>query len=157
MDITITLIGQMITFALLVLFTMKFVWPPLTKALEARREKIAAGLAAADQGTQALAKAEAEAKILLSQAREESARILAQARVQGEEMVAQASAESKTEGERQIAAARVRIEAESRTAREELRKEVGRIGLDLASRVLHAEVDSKRHKSLVDELAAKLN
>ena len=122
MDIGITLIGQMVTFGLLVAFTMKFVWPPLTKALEARRAKIAEGLSAADQGKEMLKVAESDALVLIVSAREEAARIVGLARVQGEEMVAQAREEARQEGVRQLEAARMRIDSEERSAREELRK-----------------------------------
>jgi len=157
MDISITLIGQMVTFALLVIFTMKFVWPPLVKALEARRSKIAEGLSAADQGKEALKRAEADAAALLSIAREEAGRIVGQARVQGEEMIAQARDAARQEGERQMAAAKLRIDSEERAAREELRKQSARLALEISAKVLEAEIDPKRHQQLVDKLSARLN
>jgi len=157
MDIGITLIGQMVTFGLLVFFTMKFVWPPLTKALEARRAKIAEGLSAADQGKEMLKVAESDALVLIVSAREEAARIVGLARVQGEEMVAQAREEARQEGVRQLEAARMRIDSEERSAREELRKQSARLALDIASKVLGAEIDPKRHQALVDRMSAQLN
>lgn len=157
MDIGITLIGQMVTFGLLVLFTMKFVWPPLTKALEARRAKIAEGLAAADLGRDALKRAESDALVLLVSAREEAARIVGQARLQGEEMISQSRENARQEGERQLAAARMRIDSEERAAREELRRKSAQLALEIAAKLLAAEIDPKRHQALVDRMSAQLN
>lgn len=157
MDISITLIGQMVTFGLLVFFTMKFVWPPLVKALEARRAKIAEGLSAADLGKETLKRAEADAAALISTAREEAGRIVGQARVQGEEMIAQARDAARQEGERQLAAAKLRIDSEERGAREELRRQSVLLALEISAKVLEAEIDPKRHQVLVDKMSARLN
>lgn len=157
MSINLTLIGQMITFMLLVFFTMKFIWPPLTKALEDRRKKIAEGLAASDRGQELLVAAREDAATIISLARREASEIVAQARVQAEEMVAQARSQAKAEGERQLTTARARITSETRVAREELRRQIGVLSLEIAGKVLRQEMHSDKQLGLYDEAASRLN
>ncbi len=157
MSINLTLIGQMITFILLVLFTMKFIWPPLTKALEDRRTKIAEGLAASERSQEELEHAQTEAANIVRQARAEANQIVSQARDQVQEMISQAQVQAKAEGDRQLSAARSRIVAETRVAREELRKSIGTLSLEIAGKVLRQEMHSEKQRALYDEAAKNLN
>jgi F-type H+-transporting ATPase subunit b len=156
MSLNLTLIGQMITFMLLVFFTMKFIWPPVTKALEDRQKRIAEGLAASDRGQELLADARLEADGIVAAARREAVEIIGLARSQASDMVDQARSQAKDEGERQLAAARARIATEARVAREELRRSIGSLSLEIAGKVLRQEMRDERQRGLYDEAAGRL-
>jgi F-type H+-transporting ATPase subunit b len=156
MSINLTIVGQMITFMLLVFFTMKFIWPPVTKALEERRKRIAEGLAASDRGQELLAAARLEAEGIIAQARREAADIVGMARSQASDMVDQARVHAKDEGDRQLTAARARIASEARVAREELRRSIGALSLEIAGKVLRQEMRGERQRGLYDEAAGRL-
>ncbi len=156
MNINLTLIGQSIAFAVFVWFCLKFVWPPIIKALEERRTRIAEGLAAAEEGRREKEKAEEEVEERLKEAREQAKDIIANAKKQAEGVVEEARNEARSESERILKAARAEIDQQINQAREELRKEVVKIALDGAERVLMREVDSKAHSETLDKLAAGL-
>lgn len=156
MNVTATLFGQMGTFLVLVLFVMKFLWKPVLNALEDRRTRIAEGLAAAEKGHEEQARAEERAAEALKDAREQAGEIIAQAQRRGAEIVEESKAAARTEGERLLVAARAEIDQESLQAREALRKEVGRIALAGAERLLRREVDAGRHAELLGQLAEEL-
>ncbi|MFO1418240.1 MAG: F0F1 ATP synthase subunit B [Methylotetracoccus sp.] len=156
MTINATLVGQMITFALLVLFTMKYVWPPLMQALEERKKKIAEGLAAADRGRQDLENAEKRAKGLLKEAKEQAAEIVNLAQRRANEVVDESKQAAKQEGERIVAAAKTDIDREVQAAREALRKQVSTLALGAAEQILGQEVDHERHKKLLKNLGKQL-
>ena len=156
MNINLTLIGQSIAFAVFVWFCMKFVWPPIVKALNDRKTRIAEGLAAADEGLRAKEKAEEEVEERLKEAREQAKDILANAKKQAEGVVEEARNEARSESERILKAARAEIDQQVHQAREELRKQVVTIALDGAQQVLMREVDSKAHSETLEKLAANL-
>lgn len=156
MDITVTLIGQMATFLLLVLFTMKFVWPPLVKALEARRARIAEGLDAADRAQRALAEAERRSAETLAAAEAEASRIVEAARERGAALEARAAERAKAESERLLAAGKARLAGEERAAAERLRGQTAALALDIAAKILDAEIDPARHRALLDRAGAML-
>jgi F-type H+-transporting ATPase subunit b len=155
-NINATLLGQMITFALLVWFTMKYVWPPLTSALEERRARIADGLAAAERGTHELELAHKRSAEVLRTARQEAVDVIAQANKRATEIIEEAKADARTEGERLMGAARAEIEQELNRAKEDLRKEVGALALAGAARILEREIDPKAHRDLLDNLVAQI-
>ena len=72
MNFNATLFGQMIAFAIFVWFCMKFVWPPIIKALEDRKTRIADGLAAAEKGVHDLELASRRATEILHEGKEQS-------------------------------------------------------------------------------------
>ncbi len=156
MSINATLIGQMITFALLVWFTMKYIWPPLIQALEERKKKIAKGLAAAEKGQEDMKMAEKKAITVLKEAKEQSADIVNLAHKRANEMVEESKESAKQEGERLIVAAKAQIEQEMQQAREGLRQEVSNLAINAAEQILKAEVDASKHKEIVDNVAKKL-
>lgn len=156
MNVTATLFGQMGTFLVLVLFVMKFLWKPILGALEDRRRRIADGLAAAEKGHEDQARAEERAAEALREAREQASEIIAQAQRRGEEIVEESKSAARTEGERILAAARTEIDQESLRARDALRREVGRIALAGAERLLRREVDAAQHAELLGQLAEEL-
>ncbi|MFA7095603.1 MAG: F0F1 ATP synthase subunit B [Gammaproteobacteria bacterium] len=156
MNINATLLGQMITFALLVWFTMKFVWPPLTRALEARRTRIADGLAAAERGAHELELAQKRAGEMLREARQQAADLVAQANKRAAEIIEEAKNEARAEGERLLTAARAEIDQEINRAKEQLRAEVVTIALAGASKILEREIDANAHRDILDKLVAEI-
>lgn len=156
MSINATLIGQMITFTLLVWFTMKYVWPPIIGALEARKAKIAEGLAAAEKGQEEIKLAEKKAKSVLKESKEHAAEIIGSAQKRANELVEEAKLQAKAEGERLIEAARTQIEQEIHQARENLRKEVSALALRAAEQILKEEIDKAKHHNILNRAAEEL-
>jgi F-type H+-transporting ATPase subunit b len=155
-SINATLLGQMITFALLVLFTMKYVWPPLMQALEERKKKIAEGLAAADRGKQDLENAEKRAKVFLKEAKDQAAEIVNLAQKRANDVVDESKQAAKLEGDRIVAAAKAETDREVQAAKEGLRKQVSGLALAAAEQILKAEVDEKKHKDVLNDLKKQL-
>lgn len=149
MNITATLIGQSITFAVFVWFCMKFIWPPIITALEARRKQIADGLAAADRGRHELELASKRAAENLHEAKQKAAEIIAQAEKRATQLIDEAKSAAKDEGERMIVAARAEIDQERNRAREALRADVAQLVVAGASKVLRREVNAQAHADLL--------
>ena len=156
MDINMTLIGQSIAMIVFVWFCMKFIWPPLLEAIEERQQKIADGLAAADEGQERLEQATAEAAAIVVEARKQATGILDQAHSFANEIVGEGKADGAKERDRQLAAAKVEIEQEANRARDELRGEVSAIAIASAEKILQREIDSKQHEDILGKLAAEL-
>lgn len=156
MDIGMTLLGQMISFAILIGFTAKFIWPPLMAAIEERQSKIADGLAAADRSKKDLAQAEEKVNEVLREARTKAAEIIAQAEARGNQIIDAAKQEAIVEGSRQKAAAQAEIVSATSRAREDLRKHVSLLAVAGAEKLIRREIDSTAHKALLDELAAEI-
>lgn len=156
MDINASLLGQAITFAILVLFTMKFVWPPLHKMLEERANRIASGLAAAERGRQELLSAEQRVTEELKHVQVRATEIMANAEKRGEQVVAAAKEAASTEAKRILADAQAEITQEVARAKEQLRTAVATLAIKGAEQILHAEIDKSRHETILTELMAKL-
>lgn len=156
MSINATLIGQMITFALLVWFTMKYIWPPLFDSLEERRKKIAEGLAAAEKGHESMHLAEKKAKTVIKEAKDQSAEIINQAQKRANELIEEAKELAKKEGERMILAARAQIEQEMQQAKESLRQEVATLAFSAAEQILAAEIDKNKHADIINKVSNQL-
>ena len=156
MDINATLIGQTIAMIVFVWFCMKFIWPPLLAAIEERQEKIAQGLAAAEQSAEQLDRAKAEADDIVADARRQATQILDQANARANEIVAEGKSEGTRERERQLSAAKAEIEQEAHRAREELRGAVSAVALAGADKILKREIDAKAHDDILGELARDL-
>ena len=156
MDINQTLIIQMVVFLALIWFTMKFVWPIILGAMNEREKKIAAGLAAAEQGQQDLSEAKSRADEVIKEARQRALTIESQAQVRANQIIEEARKAAGLEGEKALAAAKSQIELESNRARDQLRGQVVNLAVAGAKRVLEREVDAKTHGELLDQLAAKL-
>lgn len=152
----ITLLGQMITFGLLVWFTMKFVWPPLMRAMEARQKTIADGLAAGERGKHDLEMAQQKAGEILRHARSEAAETVAAAGKHAATIVDDAKVQARSEGEKILHAARAEIERERNAAREQLRQQVAALAVSGAARILEKEIDAKAHAKLIDGLVKEL-
>ena len=156
MNLNMTFFGQMITFAILIWFTMKFIWPPLNKAIEERQQKIAEGLAAAEQSQKNLAQAQQSVDAELRSARTKANEIIEQAHQRANQIIDQAKNDAIAEANRQKSAAEAEISAASNRAREELRKQVSTLAVTGAEKLLKREIDANAHKALLDELAAQL-
>ncbi len=156
MSINATLIGQMITFALLVWFTMKYIWPPLFDSLEQRKKKIADGLAAAEKGQESMQLAEKKAKGVLKVAKEQSSEIVNLAQKRATELVEASKDTAKKEGERLILVAKAQIEQEKQQAKEGLRKEVAALALRAAEQILSAEIDKTKHQDILSKISNQL-
>lgn len=156
MNLNMTFFGQMLSFAILVWFTMKFIWPPLNAALEERQKKIAEGLAAADNSQKALAEAEARANDELKAARNKANEIIDQAHQRANQIVEAARHEAIEEGVRQKAIVEADIAASANRAREDLRKQVSQLAVTGAEKLIRREIDPAAHKALLDELAAEI-
>lgn len=156
MNINLTLIGQSITFAVFVWFCMKFVWPPIVAALEARKKQIADGLAAADRGKHELELAAKRASETLHDAKIKASEIIAQAEKRASQIIDEAKNAAKGEGDRMIAAAKAEIEQESHRAREALRSEVAVLVIAGAEKVLRREIDAKAHADLLEAIKNEL-
>jgi F-type H+-transporting ATPase subunit b len=151
-----TLIGQMITFGLLVLFTMKYVWPPIMQAMQDRQKRIADGLASAERGVREQELAKAKSAQMLKEAKQQAAEIVAQAHKRANEVIEQSKLDARTEGDRQLLAAKAEIEQEVNRAREQLRHQVVTLAVAGASKILKREVDEAANTALLDDLVAQL-
>ena len=156
MNPNMTFFGQMISFAILVWFTMKFIWPPLNAAIEERQKKIAEGLAAAERSQKDLAQAQQSADAALREARVKANEIIEQAHQRGNQIVEQAKTDAAVEATRQKAMADAEIVAAQNRAREDLRTQVSVLAVSGAEKLLRREIDANAHKALLDELAAQL-
>ncbi|WP_341667907.1 F0F1 ATP synthase subunit B [Alcaligenes sp. SDU_A2] len=156
MNLNATLFFQMIVFFVLAWFTMKFVWPPLTKAIDDRRQKIADGLAAADKGKADLAQAQARISLMDASAKSDNHQRIVDAEKQANALLEQARREAEAEKARIIAQAQQDAAQEVQRVREGLRGEVAILAVKGAEQILRREVDAKAHAELLDQLKAEL-
>ncbi len=156
MDINMSLIGQMITFAVLVWVSMKFVFPSLNAALDERAKRIADGLAAADQGQQAMVVAEKRASEALAGAREEASQRVADAEKRAQLVAEEIKANAQAEADRIIAQAKAEAEQQVTKAREALRAQVADLAVKGAEQILKREVTASAHADLLSRLAVEL-
>jgi len=155
-NINLTLIVQMVIFALLIWFTMKFVWPLILGAMEERSKKIALGLAAAEKGQTELTQARTNSDAIIREARERATQIIDHAQHRANEIVEQAKTAATQEGQRLVASAQQQIDLEANRARESLRKEVAELAVSTASKLLEREIDAKAHADLISKLATQI-
>ena len=156
MNINLTLIGQAIAFAIFVWFCVKYVWPPITAAMEARQKKIADGLSAADRASLDLELAQEKAAQQMRQAKEEAAGLIDQANKRAAQIVEASKGDARKEGEKLIEQAHAEIQQERVQARDALRTEVAVLAIAGAEKILEATVDAKAHSEMLDKLAAQL-
>lgn len=156
MNLNATLFFQMIVFFVLGWFTMKFVWPPLTKAMDDRRQKIADGLAAADKGKADLAQAQARISLIEASAKTETHARMADIEKQAAMLMDAARRDAEAEKARIIAQAQQDAAQEAQRAREGLRADVAMLAVKGAEQILQREVDAQAHAQLLDQLKAQL-
>jgi F-type H+-transporting ATPase subunit b len=156
MNLNQTMWYQAGVFFILALFTMKFVWPPLIGAIDARIKKIANGLAAADQGQAAMKEAEKKIQLELAGAREEGLKHVASAEKRALSIVEDAKKSASEEAARIIAAAKADAEQQVNKAREELRGEVASLAVKGAEQILKREINAAGHADLLNQLKTEL-
>ena len=156
MSINATLFVQCIVFLILVIFTMKFVWPPIAKALDERAQKIADGLAAADKAKTELTAVNKRVEQELAQTRNETASRLADAESRGQAIIDEAKARATEEGNKIVAAARAEAEQQAIAAREALREQVAVLAVKGAEQILQKEVNAGIHADLLSRLKTEL-
>ena len=156
MEFNTSLIGQVITFALLVWFTMKIVWPPLTGMMEKRVQRIAEGLSAADRARQDLANAEKASADKLREARASAAELIAQAEKRANQIIDEAKEKAMVEGDRITAGAQAEITQQLEQAKGVLRQQVAGLALEGASKILRREIDAGKHAELLESIKAEL-
>lgn len=156
MNINSSLIIQIIVFGLLVWFTMSFVWPPITKALDERAKKIAEGLSAADKAKLELSEANKRVETQLVETREEATRRLADADRRGQDIVEEAKRRAEEEAQKIIAQARSDAELQLTQAKEALRSQVAELAIKGAEQILRKEVNAQAHTEMLEHLKAEL-
>ncbi|MDO4641866.1 MAG: F0F1 ATP synthase subunit B [Neisseria sp.] len=156
MNINATLFAQIIVFIGLVWFTMKFVWPPIAKALDERADKIAEGLAAAERGKSDFEQAEKKVAELLAEGRSQVAEMVANAEKRAAQIVEEAKNQASTEAARIAAQAKADVEQEANRAREALRDQVAALAVKGAESILRREVNETQHAQLLSNLKQEL-
>ncbi|GHE96206.1 F0F1 ATP synthase subunit B [Thalassotalea profundi] len=156
MSINATLIGELIAFIVFVWFCMKFVWPPLNDAIEARQKKIIDGLAASDRAAKDLELAQEKATAQLKEAKAEAAGIVDAAKKREAKIVEEAAEKAEAEKAKIIAAGYAEIENERNQVKEELRKQVAVLAIAGAERILERSIDAAEHSDILDKLVAEL-
>ena len=156
MSINITLIIQMLVFACFVWFTMTFVWPPLQKALATRQAKIAEGLAAAERGQRELELASHRALDELKKAKLQANDIIEKASHRAAQIIEEAKEQAKVQTEHAAKIAAEHLDQEVNRARAALHKEIGKLAMAGAEKILKTEIDSSRNHQLIDNLIAEI-
>jgi F-type H+-transporting ATPase subunit b len=156
MNINLTLLAQAVSFAILIWFTVRFVWPPLLTAIETRQKTIADGLAAAERGKHDLELASKRAAQELHGAKEKASEIIAQAEKRATEIIEEAKGNAKIEGDRIITGAKAEIEQEVNRAKEGLRQQVSELAIAGAEKILRREIDAKAHADMLSAIAKEL-
>lgn len=156
MNLNATLLGELIAFAVFVLFCMKFVWPPLIGAIEARQQKIADGLAASDRAEQDLRLVQDKVKQQLAEAKTQASALIDQAKKREQQIIDEASVKAQSEREKILAQAKAEIDAERIKAREELRKQVAVLAVAGAEKILQRSIDAAAHSDILEKLVAEL-
>jgi F-type H+-transporting ATPase subunit b len=155
-NLNATLLAQIVVFAILWWFTMKFVWPPITKALDERAKKIADGLAAADKAKLELTAANKRVEEQLAQTREESTKRIADAEKRAQAIIDEAKKRADDEGAKIIAQAKAEAEQQVIQAREALREQVAALAVKGAEQILRREVNAGVHAELLGRLKTEL-
>lgn len=156
MDINATIIGQFITFAILVWFTMKYVWPPITKTMHDREKKIASGLEAAERSKRELEQAEHKALSIIREAKQQATQIIEQANLHSAKLVEEAKTNAKQEGQRIVEMAQGEIEKEVMQAKEALKAKLATLAITGAEKIIQRNLDQSIHDDLLNKLAAEI-
>lgn len=156
MNINATLIGQFITFAILIWFTMRYVWPPITKAMHEREKKIAAGLLNAEQSKRELEMAEHKAFTLIRDAKHQATEIIEQASLQCTQLIESARKEAKHEGDRLLEMAQENIQHEVEKAKQMLKHNLASLVVLGAEKILKNKLDISAQHDLLNQLAEEI-
>ncbi len=156
MEINATLIGQLITFAILVWFTMKYVWPPITQAMQDRTKKIADGLEAAERGKRELEEAEHKVLAMIRDAKLDASRIIEQANKRSVQLLEEAKQESREESQRILQRAQEEILRDITQAKEVLRNQLAGLAVAGAEKIIQRNLDASAQTALLDEFVAEI-
>lgn len=156
MNINLTLIGQMIAFAMFVWFCMKYVWPPVINAMQERQTRVAEGLQNAERAQHDLDIAKQKAAETIREAKQQAAELIEQANKRAGQLIDQAKNQARAEGDRIKAAAQAEIEQEVQRAKEQLRGQVSALAVAGAQQILQRSIDSNAHADLLNKLASEL-
>ncbi len=149
MNLNATLFAQIVVFFILAWFTMKFVWPPIMKALDERATKIAEGLAAAERGRQSLDLAARHSAEAMREGREKVAEVLAQAETRAQRIIEDAKVQARFEADKVVAGAKAEIEQEAARVKEALRERVAELAVAGAEKILRREIDARVHAEML--------
>ena len=156
MNLNATLFAQIVVFFILAWFTMKFVWPPIMRALDERATKIADGLAAAERGKQSLDLAAKHSAETIREGKEKVVDLLVQAEKQSQQIIEEAKAQARIEADKVVAGAKAEIELEAARAKEALRERVAELAIAGAEKILRREIDAKAHADLLTAIKQDL-
>ena len=156
MNLNATLFAQLIVFGILVWFTMRFVWPPIVKALDERAEKVAEGLAAAERGKSDFEQAEKRVAEILAEGRTQVTEMVANAEKRAAQIVEEAKEQAVGEAARIMAQAKADVAQEANRAREALREQVAALAVKGAESILRREVDVQQHAQILSTLKQEL-
>jgi F-type H+-transporting ATPase subunit b len=156
MNLNATLFVQAVALFIAGWVTMKFFWPMLIRALDERRQKIADGLAAAEQGNRSLAEAQRKITQIDTDARSRAQALIADTEKRAQLIIEEAKAQAKAEGDRLIQAARAEAAQQVVRAKTALRDQVAALAVAGAEQILKREVNPKVHAELLDQLKARL-
>lgn len=156
MNVTATLIGQVIVFSILIWFIKATMWEPILNTLEDRKKRIADGLAASEEGLKAQESAEQDAKVTIDEAKQQAADIVAKAKVRDTQMIDEAKAKAVEEADRIMAGAKAEMDQELSRAKDGLRKQVSDLAVAGASKIIGKEIDANAHKKALNDLIAQI-
>jgi F-type H+-transporting ATPase subunit b len=156
MDINATLFGQFITFAILVWFITKYVWPPITKAMNDRDKKIASGLEAADRSKRELEMAEHKSAAIIREAKQQATQIIEQANLHSAKLVEEAKSQAKQEGQRIVGMAQSEIEREVTQAKESLKNQLAALAIAGAEKIIQRNLNADMQNDLLNKLVAEM-
>jgi F-type H+-transporting ATPase subunit b len=150
------MLAQAATFALFIWFTVKFVWPPLLRAIESRQKTIADGLAEAERGRSSLDEARKQTEVIVRDAKARAQEIVAAAEKLASQRVEESKSQAQTEAQRILNAAKAEIDQEVQSAKQQLREQVATLAVAGAEKILRREVDSRAHADMLNQLKAQL-
>ena len=156
MQFNYTLIAQAVTFAAFIWFCVKFIWPPLVRAIETRQKQIADGLAEAEKGRSSLADAQKQTEVILREAKARAQEIVVAAEKAAHQRIEESKSQAKVEGDRLIAAANAQLQQEVQSARQQLREQVAALAVSGAEKILRREVNAQAHADMLTQLKAQL-
>ncbi len=156
MEINATIIGQFITFSIFIWFTMKYVWPPITKAMHDREKKIAAGLEMAERSKRELEMAEHKAFSIIREAKQQATHIIEQANLHSAQLVEEAKGQAKLESQRIVELAQGEIEREVTKAKEGLKTQLAKLAITGAEKIIQRNLDPAMHHDLLNKLSAEI-
>lgn len=156
MNINATIIGQLITFAILVWFTMKYVWPPIMAAMHDREKKIAAGLETAERSKRELEMAEHKSIAIIRDARQQATQIIEQANLHSAQLIEEAKGQATAESQRIVAMAQSEIDRDVTRAKEALKNQFAALAITGAEKIIRRNLDTTVHQELLDQLVAEI-